>query len=129
MTYKPVNGLVNVGIYQNCRLIFNSNRATSQKNMLRLTINVTSALFSHNSDLVYYQYGSKQVALEDSMCDQNQIENEIHFMFHCSLYNETRQTVLSCLYEETIISKTDNEKNVCAYEPISTKNCEISRKT
>ena len=44
------------------------------------------------------------------MCDQNQIENEIHFMFHCSLYNEIRHTVLSCLYEETIISKTDNEK-------------------
>ena len=44
------------------------------------------------------------------MCDQNQIENKIHFMFHCSLYNEIKHTVLSCLYEETIISKTDNEK-------------------
>ena len=43
------------------------------------------------------------------MCDQNQIENETHFLFHCSLYNELRRAILSCLYEETIISKTDNE--------------------
>ena len=86
---------------------------------------------NERSILANFRLGiSKQVVLlgeriEDRLCricDQNQIENEIHFMFHCSLYNEIRHTVLSCLYEETIIFKTDNEM----YGPNSTKNCEIS---
>ena len=44
------------------------------------------------------------------MCNQNQIENEIHFLFHCPLYNDIRLDVLSCLSIDTISSKTDNDK-------------------
>ena len=44
------------------------------------------------------------------MCNQNQIENEIHFLFHYPLYNDIRLDVLSCLIIDTISSKTDNDK-------------------
>ena len=43
-------------------------------------------------------------------CNQNQIENEIHFLFHCPLYNDIRLDVLSCLNIDTISWKTDNDK-------------------
>ena len=45
--------------------------------------------------------------VEDRLCrmyNQNQIENEIHFLFHCPLYNDIRLDVLCCLSIDTISS-------------------------